>query len=200
MTIRKKSNRTTSLKFKEELIVFKGKNRRNSLSDIDIIAIHEWISKKQDINMFSSLRAIAVLCNLVDGLDELFFDLAKELPNKLILENLTIESFNDALKDIDLNKLKPMEYIKAIKNIIENTEHSKRFIDSFSDNLLEENLAILSKRFKLIPQEDYEELLKGKNSPKLSMPDKNKYQVLLEYANNIPFQRAFLSSDYEKLG
>lgn len=197
----KKNRRTHSLKMKEEVSVYKNHNK-TSLDDIDIVAIHEWINKEKDIDLFSSLRAIALLCHIVEGLDILFFDIARELPSKLSLTDLSIDAFNENLRGLDEKKLTPFEYMKTVKTIFEKTKQSKEFMLGFDDNLLVEKLTILTKRFRLISEEEYQRLLDGEEPQASHLTDMtkkiSKYQMLFEYANNIKFKRKVLRGEHEK--
>lgn len=192
--VNEKSNsvsRTLKLKEEEELSVTKHK-KGSSLDDIDIIAINEWIETKEGVEYFSSLRAIAFICKTVDGLEELFFKVAKELPNKLELKSLSIESVMESLEGIDKDVVPPFEYIKTVQKLLGENEKSKKFTESFDNNILKDSLDEFKCRFKLIGIEEYQKLLDEIENGGKGQRTEGNLENLFAYAKKLDFKRNFL--------
>jgi len=189
-----KSNKvSSSLKMEDSSVSVNKHQKGSTCNDIDIIAINEWMHRQEGVELFNSLRAIALLCNIVDGLDTLFFDIAKELPAKLELDNMSMDALMENFKDTNKEKLNPYDYIKSLKEIFEQSEHSKKFVEKFEDNFLLEKLSVLNKKFKIITQEEYKAILgaksKEENTP---LTSNNNNDELIKFANNIKFKRSVL--------
>lgn len=204
----KKKNTSQTLTASSKTVVSKHR-KGSSLDDIDIVAIHEWLESQEGVELFNSLRAIALLCNIVDGLDELFFQIAKEFPSKIGFKDFATKEIEDALIENGIESFHPLDYVKTVQELFKNSEYSKEFVCDFNQSILTEQLGVLQKRFKIISKEDYEELLNGiapdetkkieivKSTEKTSC---SVFDKLVEYANNIKFRRTILiKRDDEKV-
>lgn len=178
----------------EEILVKKHK-KGHEVHDIDIIAINEWIEKKDGVDLFNLLRAFALLCNTVDGLEEHFFTIAKELPNKLELSDLSTESIMENFEEVDREKITPYDYIKTMQNIFKDTENSRKFVENFDNNFLKDSLETLINKFKIITMEEYNNLV-NKDSNSLNKSKNITENSFVEYANNLDFKRIVLRDAY----
>ncbi|KAB7891283.1 hypothetical protein [Poseidonibacter ostreae] len=180
-----------SLKLKTEEILVKKTSKGNTFDDIDVIAINEWLKEKDGVTFFSTLRAIAMMCGSIDGFEELFFRIARELPSKLMLEDLSAEAINENFEDIELSSFTPMDYIKTIKKVMESSPKSREFLGESDDSCLNDSLKELNNKFKLIPMEEYKSLLEKQNTSEVSNEN-----IFTEFANNLSFSRKNLREDY----
>lgn len=189
---------STLLRIKTDEILVTKTERNQKLTDIDIIAINEWIENKEGIELFNILRAFALLCSLVDGLEELFFTIAKELPKKLELTDLSTESIMENFEGVDKKILSPFDYIKTLQKIFSDSNKTKNFTKNFANNFLEDSLKEITSKFKLIPMEEYEKLKKGF----LGIENEESVNNIFECfnsANNIKLTRNVLRIDYGKV-
>lgn len=82
----KKGSKVVS--YKDEITIFKN-NRGSNFDNFDVLVIAEWLSKNtNEEKLYSSLRAIALMCAVVEGFEEVFFKVANALPNNLPIKNL----------------------------------------------------------------------------------------------------------------
>jgi len=197
----KKKNTSQTLTASSRTVVSKHR-KGSSLDDIDIVAIHEWLENQEGVELFSSLRAIALLCNIVDGLDELFFQIAKEFPSKIGFKDFVSEEIENALIENGIESFHPLDYVKTVQELFKKSEYSKEFVCDFKQSIFTEQLNALQKRFKIISKEDYEELLNGivsdeTKKSKFTKPIGNTscstFDELVEYTNNIKFRRTILT-------
>ncbi len=202
MSKTKNNSTTSSLKVEtKEVLIIKNDND-NRLSNIDIVAIHEWIENKEGVELFNILRAFALLCSLVEGLEGMFFTIAKELPKKLEFPDLSTESFMENFEGIDKNIISPFDYIKAMQKIFLSSEKTKDLVKSFDNNFLNDTLKEISTKFKIISIDEYEkraesgliEIL-GKE---LSIDFFESIVEVVDNAQKNPFKRNVLLSNYGK--
>ena len=196
--IESKTNSVSSLlKIKTDEILVTKTEKGNKLTDIDIIAINEWIENKDGVEFFNILRAFALLCNIVDGLEQLFFTIAKELPNKLELADLSTESIMQNFEGVDKSILSPFDYIKTLQKIFSDSNKTKDFVKNFNNTFLEDSLKEINSKFKLISIEEYEKLKKGFSGISDCESANNIYDFI-DFANKIPLTRNVLKLNYLK--
>jgi hypothetical protein len=204
----KKSSSSQTLTASSKTIISKHR-KGSSLDNIDIVAIHEWLESQEGVELFNSLRAIALLCNIVDGLDELFFQIAKELPAKIGFKDFVSEEIEIALVDNGIESFHPLDYVKTVQELFKNSEYSKEFVCDLEESIFTEQLGVLQKRFKIVSKEEYQELLNGivtKDSQskeevsQVNIQSCSTFDELVKYANNIKFRRTILiKSDDEEV-
>jgi len=204
----KKKNTSQTLTASSKTVVSKHR-KGSSLDDIDIVAIHEWLESQEGVELFNSLRAIALLCNIVDGLDELFFQIAKEFPSKIGFKDFVSEEIENALINNGIESFHPLDYVKTVQELFKKSEYSKEFVCDLEESIFTEQLGVLQKRFKIISKEDYEELLNGispdeaqstQKAKQAENPSCSTFDELVKYANNIKFKRTILTKrDDEKV-
>ena len=195
--IESKTNSVSSLlKIKTDEILVTKTEKGNKLTDIDIIAINEWIENKDGVEFFNILRAFALLCNIVDGLEQLFFTIAKELPNKLELTDLSTESIMQNFEGVDKSILSPFDYIKTLQKIFSDSNKTKDFVKNFNNTFLEDSLKEINSKFKLISIEEYEKLKKGYSG--IDCESANNIFDFIDFANKIPLNRNVLKLNYSK--
>lgn len=201
----KKTSTSQTLTASSQAVVSKHR-KGSSLEDIDIVAIHEWIEGQEGVELFNSLRAIALLCNIVDGLDELFFQIAKEFPAKIGFKDFVAEEIQEALIGNGIESFHPLDYVKTVQELFKKSTYSKEFVSDLKDSIFTEKLGVLQKRFKIISKEEYDELINGipqtedANVQKATAPSCSTFDELVEYANNIKFKRTILiKRDDEKV-
>lgn len=196
--IESKTNSVSSLlKIKTDEILVTKTEKGNKLTDIDIIAINEWIANKDGVEYFNILRAFALLCNIVDGLEQLFFTIAKELPNKLELTDLSTESIMQNFEGVDKSILSPFDYIKTLQKIFSESNKTKDFVKNFNNTFLDDSLKEIHSKFKLISIEEYEKLKKGFSGISDCESANNIYDFI-DFANKIPLTRNVLKLNYLK--
>lgn len=187
---------SSSLRLKIEDVLIKKHKKGHDLQNIDIVAITEWIENKNGVDLFNLLRAFALVCNIVDGLEDLFFTIAKELPKKLDIKDLTIEDIKENLEESDEKIIAPYDYIKSIQKIIKETVDTNSFVETFENTILDDSLDILKSKFKIISISEYEKLKEGtvdNENKNNSISDSDGF---MDYANNIEFTRTILRKDY----
>jgi len=192
--IESKVNAVSSLlKLKTEEILVTKTEKNHKLTNIDIVAINEWIEQKDGMELFNILRAFALLCSIVEGLEEKFFTIAKELPNKLELNDLSMESIMENFEGIDKNIVSPFDYIKTLQKIFTEAKKTNDFTKKFEKNFLEDSLKEINTKFKLISIEEFERLEKGFSG----VADENSVNNFdfVSFANNIVFSRTVLRAD-----
>lgn len=201
--IEEKSNKVSSLlRLKTDEILITKTDKKSNLTNIDILAIHDWINNKEGIEVFNILRAFAFLCSIVEGLDTLFFTIAKELPSKLELNDLTAEAIMENFEGVNKELVSPFDYIKTLQKIFSESDKLKSFSEKFDGNFLEDKLKEINLKFKIIPIEEYDKLIQNidtkfaLNSRKKNCNDGFDY---IEFANSIKLSRIILRSDYEKV-
>ncbi len=195
--IESKTNSVSSLlKIKTDEILVTKTEKGNKLTDIDIIAINEWIENKDGVELFNTLRAFALLCNIVDGLEQLVFTIAKELPNKLELTDLSTESIMQNFEGVDKSILSPFDYLKTLQKIFSDSNKTKDFVKNFNNTFLEDSLKEINSKFKLISIEEYEKLKKGYSG--IDCESANNIFDFIDFANKIPLNRNVLKLNYSK--
>lgn len=200
MSITRSSIKNTESLRDKNVIVFKSP-KNTKLDDLDIIAISEWIESKVDSSeMFKGLRAIAYLCNIVDGLEELFFEVAKTMPEKIRLTAVSKKALEDELNKSEI--INPLQYIKVVQKILKETDTTSSFLaDIGEDDILHEEMEQLSKELKIISIKEYSELKRNSIStaPKREH-QKSILEELIEQIAGNGFKRIFLnlSGDVEE--
>ena len=119
-------------------------------------------TKIKPSDIFSSLRAIAYLCNIVEGLDSLFFKIAKDFPSKMKLKTVSHEEIIKNFENPEY--VTPDEYVKVLFKIIKETEKTKLFLEEDNISLESENVAEVAMKMKIITIEEYERLLSNQGS------------------------------------
>lgn len=191
-----KTNSVSSLlRCKTDEILVTKTEKGNQLKNIDIVAINEWITQKDGVEFFNILRAFALLCNIIEGLEEIFFTIARELPTKLELEDLTTESIMENFEGINKEILTPFDYIKTLQVVFSESPKTKTFTENFTENFLQDKMKEISLKFKIVTMEEYEELVKKRASGDSVESSANNFDYVA-YANSIKFSRTVLRSDY----
>ena len=187
-TVSNKSNKTSTSIKAESLVSVNKHNKGSQLNNVDVVAVHEWVEQKDGVSFLSSLRAIALLCSLVEGLDDLFFSLAREIPDKIDFKDGKMESIVESLSNVNKDILEPFDYIKSLQNIFAQSTYSKELLSQFDENFLIDELSELNTRFSLVTKEEYELLKSGK----MTVTNKDGEVDYLAYANNLEVSRRIL--------
>lgn len=200
MSITRTSIKNTESLRDKNVIVFKSP-KNTKLDDLDIIAISEWIESKVDSSeMFKGLRAIAYLCNIVDGLEELFFEVAKTMPEKIRLTAVSKKALEDELSKSEI--INPLQYIKVVQKILKETDTTNSFLtDIGEDDILHEEMEQLSKELKIISIKEYSELKRNSaTTSSMRVHQKSMLEELVEQIASNGFKRVFLnlSGDVEE--
>ena len=189
--IESKENSVSSLlKLKTEEILVTKTEKNQKLTNIDIVAITEWIEQKDGMELFNILRAFALLCSIVEGLEDKFFTIAKELPSKLELNDLSMESIMENFEGIDKTIVSPFDYIKTLQKIFTEAKKTNEFTKKFERNFLEDSLKEINSKFKLISIEEFEKLKKGFSGIE-GEESVNNFDFL-SFSNSIVFSRTVL--------
>lgn len=192
--IESKENSVSSLlKLKTEEILVTKTEKNQKLTNIDIVAITEWIEQKDGMELFNILRAFALLCSIVEGLEDKFFTIAKELPSKLELNDLSMESIMENFEGIDKTIVSPFDYIKTLQKIFTEAKKTNEFTKKFERNFLEDSLKEINSKFKLISIEEFEKLKKGFSGIE-GEESVNNFDFL-SFSNSIVFSRTVLRAN-----